>query len=66
MFMPSDLGKELLFLPTTRPSHQGGHKQYNKYVARVLNHINSNDELLMFVASLRVKLNTSECDLPWK
>lgn len=69
IFMPTELGKQ--HLNTMRPTHSGGHSQYNKFVGRQIENIYRNhpmdsreEEVLSLVRSLKKNLTTYS-DIPW-
>ena len=63
----------VMFLPTRkhiiktkRLVHNGGHVNYNLYVKKRLDEINTRTDLYNLVKGLRFRIRTGSCSLPWK
>lgn len=65
MLMPNKLG--VYFLYTNRMLHTGGHPQYNKFVGKILEKVDNEDDLKELIWFLRYSIrNNDKMNIPWK
>ena len=68
MLMPNRVAKEYKLLKTSRPVHDGGHFEYNKFVEDILddmiiNPYSSQDDIFKLMSCLRQNIRQS--NVPW-